>query len=257
MSQIPILDGSIASQSQNDSTSSGGAIGDLGIDHFLDLMMAELQNQDPLNPLENHELLAQISQIREVGATEKLTETLSAVLLGQNITSAVSLIGANVEAISDDNQRVDGTVQRISIIDGKPKLHIDERPGVGVSQEPGELDEGSYRYRIVWEDSGGNRFGVETEQAIEISGSQKAVDISNLPETNVPKRIYRTKADGTGPYQLVAILPDGRTSSYLDTTSDEDLLPTALNDGGIQFLTEPTRSFTVSLNNVGEIRPPQ
>ena len=69
------------------------------MDDFLDLMIAELQNQDPLNPLENDELIAQISQIREVGATEDLTNTLNAVLLGQNISSATSLIGADVVAL--------------------------------------------------------------------------------------------------------------------------------------------------------------
>ncbi len=69
-------------------------LNDVNIDDFLKLMIAELQNQDPLNPLDNDELVAQIGQIRSVGATEKLTDTLDSVLLGQNISSATNLIGA-------------------------------------------------------------------------------------------------------------------------------------------------------------------
>src|SRR5262245_32762829 len=95
-----------------------GGINDVNIDDFLKIMISELQNQDPLNPLENDELIAQISQIRSVGATEKLTSTLDAVLLGQNITSATNLIGAEIDAISDDNQKVTGMVERVSVAKG-------------------------------------------------------------------------------------------------------------------------------------------
>jgi len=96
----------------------------LNMDDFLKLMFAELQNQDPLNPLENSEMLQQISQIREIGATQQLTDTLDAVLLGQNVASATSLIGKYVTALNDNNQNVAGVVERISITDGVPKLHV-------------------------------------------------------------------------------------------------------------------------------------
>ena len=43
-------------------------------------------------------------------------------LLGQNITSSTNLIGKDVKAISDDNQKVSGIVTRVSIEDGNPKL---------------------------------------------------------------------------------------------------------------------------------------
>jgi flagellar basal-body rod modification protein FlgD len=103
------------------------ALRDLDMDQFLKLMITELQNQDPLNPLENAEILAQISQIREIGATSRLTETLDAVLLGQNLTSATSMIGKTVEALSDDAKTVRGLVERITVTDGVPRLHIGDK----------------------------------------------------------------------------------------------------------------------------------
>src|SRR5262245_63103667 len=104
-----------SSNSSKSSPSSTDAINDLDLSTFLTLMIKELQNQDPLNPLDNKDMLAQISQIREVGATDKLTQTLDSVLLGQNISSATNLIGADISAISDDGQSITGVVERVSV----------------------------------------------------------------------------------------------------------------------------------------------
>lgn len=252
MSQVTNL-GNLTSGNK---ASAASAINDVDLDDFLKLMISELQNQDPLNPLENDQLLAQISQIREVGATEKLTSTLDAVLLGQNITSATSLIGAEIEAISDDNQRVTGLVNRITISNGQPKLHLDEGSKVAVSAEPGDLESGKYNYRIVWEDQNGVLFGVETDGPVEVTEENQSILISNLPVTDRSKQIYRTKSDGSGAYFFVGSLNDGKSSSYLDTTRDDDLSGTTLTRTP-QLIDQPSRSFEVSLNNVGEIRPPR
>src|SRR3954453_8999779 len=108
------------SNSANSSTKSSKptsayAINDLDLSTFLKLMITELQQQDPLNPLDNKDMLNQIPQIRSIGASDKLTSTLDSVLLGQNIASATNLIGADISALSDDGQSIQGVVNRISI----------------------------------------------------------------------------------------------------------------------------------------------
>src|SRR5262245_59901812 len=100
MTRIPSTAGT---STNNKPFTSTDAINDIDLGTFLDIMITELQNQDPLNPLDNKDMLAQISQIREVGATDKLTKTLESVLLGQNLTSSISMIGSDVEVLSDDN----------------------------------------------------------------------------------------------------------------------------------------------------------
>src|SRR5918995_4863513 len=119
MTRIPSTLNSTASQQP---FASADAINDIDLGTFLKLMITELQNQDPLNPLDNKDMLAQISQIREVGATDKLTKTLESVLLGQNIASATNLIGADITALSDDFEPVEGVVNHVSIDKGVPKL---------------------------------------------------------------------------------------------------------------------------------------
>lgn len=84
-------------------------------DEFLQLMIAELQNQDPLNPMDNSQLLDQISQIRDIGATELLTNTLTAVQTGQNLATASGLIGQEVVALSDALEEIRGVVDRVSV----------------------------------------------------------------------------------------------------------------------------------------------
>jgi flagellar basal-body rod modification protein FlgD len=124
MTTPPITGPSQTGQSGN---ANNDALRDLDMDEFLKLMISELQNQDPLNPLENAEILQQISQIREIGATGRLTETLEAVLLGQNLTSATTMIGKTVEALADDASTVKGVVDRVTVTNGEPSLHIGEK----------------------------------------------------------------------------------------------------------------------------------
>jgi flagellar hook assembly protein FlgD len=244
-----------AAASQTGNQSAGNAIKDLDVDSFLKLMIAELQNQDPLNPMENDQMLAQIGQMREIAASDKLTSTLDGVLLGQNITSATNLIGADIEAISDDNQKVTGTVKRVAIADGIPKLHLEENAGAIVSNTAGDIEEGDYNYRIVWEDDKGNLLGIDTKTPIEVDEDGKSIMLGNLPVTDKAKQIYRTKAGGTGPYYLVGTLNDGKTASFLDKTADANLSATVLSRTPALVL-NAHRTYEVSLNNVGEIRPP-
>lgn len=88
---------------------------DLNVDEFLKLMITELTNQDPLNPMDNAQLVEQIGQIRNLSATNKLTTTLDTVVTGQSLTTASSLIGREVNALNDQNENVTGKVERVSI----------------------------------------------------------------------------------------------------------------------------------------------
>ena len=112
MSRVPA-----ANDVARQAASSGGAndLRDVEVDKFLDLLIAELQNQDPLNPMDNSEMVQQISQIREISATNQLSDTLNSVVLGQNVATASSLIGKRINALTDDAKNVEGVVDRVSM----------------------------------------------------------------------------------------------------------------------------------------------
>ncbi len=46
---------------------------------FLTLLVAQLKNQDPTNPMENNELTSQLAQISTVSGIEKLNTTLGSI----------------------------------------------------------------------------------------------------------------------------------------------------------------------------------
>ena len=95
---------------------------DVEIEDFLKLMITELQNQDPLNPMDNDKILQQIGQMQSIQSSLDLRETLGSVLLGQNLSSAASMIGKVVQGLDDENNEVVGLVDRVSVEDGTPRL---------------------------------------------------------------------------------------------------------------------------------------
>jgi flagellar basal-body rod modification protein FlgD len=108
-----------AGQSSSTASSSGGLKGndlsDVDLDQFLGLLITELQNQDPLNPMDNAQMLTQISQIREIGSTNQLTATLSSLAIGQELSMASSMIGKTVSALDSNADEVEGVVDRVSV----------------------------------------------------------------------------------------------------------------------------------------------
>lgn len=68
-------------------------------DRFLKLLVAQMQNQDPLNPMDNAEVTTQMAQLSTVTGINKLNETLDALMasLSSNQTlEAASMIGHGV-----------------------------------------------------------------------------------------------------------------------------------------------------------------
>jgi flagellar basal-body rod modification protein FlgD len=258
MSQVP----STTSQtsSTGSSTSSANSINNLDVDSFLKIMIAELQHQDPLNPMDSSQMLDQIGQMRQITASDKLTSTLNSVLLGQNIASSTNLIGASINGISDDSENVSGLVSSVSIANGTPKLHLKLKTTAAEGDQSGGLSQGNYGYRVVWQDGTGNLQGIELsgDTAVKTDASGKSIQISNLPTSGGPKAIYRTDATGKGDYQLVGTLNDGTQSSFLDTTADDARSNSQTQaDTFTHLSTDAVREFIVSLNNVGTISPPQ
>jgi flagellar basal-body rod modification protein FlgD len=76
-----------------------GKSADETADRFLKLLVTQLQNQDPLNPLDNAELTSQMAQISTVSGLEKLNgtiESLGGQMMQMRILQATSLVGREV-----------------------------------------------------------------------------------------------------------------------------------------------------------------
>lgn len=77
---------------------------DLGKNEFLELLVAQLNNQNPLEPQENGEFIAQLAQFSQVEGIEKLNTSMGSLLSGYQSSQALqasSLVGRKVIVPSD------------------------------------------------------------------------------------------------------------------------------------------------------------
>ncbi|MEA3393095.1 MAG: flagellar hook capping FlgD N-terminal domain-containing protein [Pseudomonadota bacterium] len=85
----------------NNLTTGSGTVSDATAaqDRFLKLLVAQLNNQDPMNPMDNAQMTSQMAQINTVTGINKLNETMSNMvsqLLSTQILQSASMVGHNV-----------------------------------------------------------------------------------------------------------------------------------------------------------------
>ncbi len=88
------------------------------------MLVAELQNQDPTQPMDSSQIVTEMSQIDDISTNQQLNTTLQSVLLGQNISSAGSLLDMTVSATDAAGNAVSGTVSSVSIANGVATLNV-------------------------------------------------------------------------------------------------------------------------------------
>jgi len=92
------------SNSQNTRTSK--AFSEMGSDSFLQLLITQLSHQDPFEPMNNEEMLRQISMIREVEMTTSISDAMRNLTGQQKFGSATSMIGRFIRS----NPQADGSI---------------------------------------------------------------------------------------------------------------------------------------------------
>jgi flagellar basal-body rod modification protein FlgD len=109
---------------------SGNPKATLGKDDFLKLFVAQMQHQDPMNPTDNSEFMAQMAQFSSLEQMSNMAksnqELASALTLGQ----AVGLIGRNVTYTDAAGAEQSGVVEKVSTESGSPVLTVAGKSGV-------------------------------------------------------------------------------------------------------------------------------
>jgi flagellar basal-body rod modification protein FlgD len=131
----------------------------MGKDDFFKMMIAQLQHQDPLNPLDGTEFTAQLAQFSSLEQLTNMNEQLEILGLYQaslNNAQSISLIGKEITAIGDvikvDGASVD-LAYNLSESAAKVTIRIyDEGANLVATLEPGSQQEGENS--VTW-DCGG------------------------------------------------------------------------------------------------------
>jgi flagellar basal-body rod modification protein FlgD len=104
-------------------------VGRLGKQDFLKLLMAQLSNQDPLKPMDDTQMIAQMAQFSALEETQRLSQVIQQTSNMSTIVQAGALIGKYVQAAQTDGTIVSGTVDNVNLqsTDGvvTPTLTVD------------------------------------------------------------------------------------------------------------------------------------
>jgi len=98
---------------------------------LLKLLITQLSNQDPMEPMKNQELLEQLSAIRSlesnITVSEKFRDLLAAnqkVAAQSQLSSATLLMGQRVTGLSTDNKLVEGYVERVVVASSGVRVKV-------------------------------------------------------------------------------------------------------------------------------------
>ncbi|TCT26768.1 flagellar basal-body rod modification protein FlgD [Melghiribacillus thermohalophilus] len=118
-----------------------GGNSNLGKEEFLKILMAQLENQDPLNPMEDKDFIAQMATFSQLEQLMNISNSMEMFNQFQTYRSVVEyshLIEKEVTYQTYDSEgNPDGTekgiVQRVSMADGSIKLVLDSGDEVDVT----------------------------------------------------------------------------------------------------------------------------
>ncbi len=92
---------------------------------FLELMVAQLRYQDPLNPTDSGEFLAQSAQFTALEKMQDVADRTGALLGAQMAFGASALVGRNVTWLDADGESFSGTIDGVTFGSEGPVFDID------------------------------------------------------------------------------------------------------------------------------------
>lgn len=104
--------------------------GGLTADDFMKMLITQLQNQDPTEPIGNAELLGQLATMQGLQSNIELKEALTTFSTNQQLTSAAGFIGKSIAGADANGDPVSGVADRAFLADGEVYL------GIGSQQVP-------------------------------------------------------------------------------------------------------------------------
>lgn len=95
---------------------------ELGKDAFLKLMMAQMQNQDPLSPMDNTQMVAQMAQFTSVEQLTNISDQLSK--MGDSLGNTSGLIGKEITWL------IQTKTGNYDVVTGQPEVIQERESGI-------------------------------------------------------------------------------------------------------------------------------
>jgi len=182
-------------------------------DRFLKLLVAQLNNQDPMNPMDNAEMTTQMAQINTVVGINELNSTMAAMssqftamqvlqgtsMIGRTVLSEGNTLGTPVDKISTAAFDLSGTAADV-------KVNIKTAAGTVVDTVTlGSLDAG--RHYFAWDSS--KYTGDVSGLRFEVASTNGTAKVANTP-LSPSLVVATTTTDGA----LTLELENGESLAY-------------------------------------------
>jgi flagellar basal-body rod modification protein FlgD len=99
--------------------------GELDKNAFLRLLTTQLENQDPLNPASEQEMVGTLAQFTALEQTGKLGDSMEALTKTNQWSQGSTLLGHTVLGLDENGEKVQGMVLGVGMVDDKMILHLD------------------------------------------------------------------------------------------------------------------------------------
>jgi len=91
---------------------------------FLKLLSTQMQNQDPMQPMDDSQFMAQMAQFSTLQATTTMSTDMTALRTHSDLATASSLVGRNVTITNETVGVVSGTVTGVDASSGTAQVVI-------------------------------------------------------------------------------------------------------------------------------------
>ena len=96
----------------------------LGKDDFLKLLVAQLQAQDPTNPTDSSQWMAQLAQFSSLEQETNISQTLDGLATTSSVTQGVDLLGRSISFTRADGSAGSGVAQSMTVAGNSVVLSV-------------------------------------------------------------------------------------------------------------------------------------
>ena len=104
----------------------------IGRDQFMELLVTQLRNQDPLEPVNQQDFLGQLAQFSQLQGIEQLNLNFAESLKFQQLSQGGALVGSRVEYTNAQGEPQTGLVDSARVLNGELRFQMgDDIVGLG------------------------------------------------------------------------------------------------------------------------------
>ncbi len=96
----------------------------LGQDEFLQLLVTQMRNQDPMKPVSDTEFIAQMAQFSNLEQTKEMSGDIAKLRQSTAFNQATALMGKQVHLLSGESTFTKGIVTDLTVKDGEVSLIV-------------------------------------------------------------------------------------------------------------------------------------